>query len=64
MSEVLTEQNNSEPATPPITKKRHLYFMENTPEETIRRMRALPERIAELRKRLEKLNADRTTDAG
>jgi hypothetical protein len=26
MSEVLTEQNNSEPATPPITKKRHPLF--------------------------------------
>ena len=64
MNDTLTDQTNNTLAVTPAPKRRHPYFMENTPEETIRRMKALPERIAELKKRLEKLNADRTTDAG
>jgi hypothetical protein len=37
----------------PKPKRRHPYFMENTPEETLRRMETLPQRVGELRKRLE-----------
>ena len=63
MSEILTEQNSNESAAPPIPKRRHPYFMENSREETLRRMATLPERIGELRRRLEKLDAGRKTDA-
>lgn len=56
MSENVTklpqEQNNDLPKI----KKRHPYTLENTPEETMKRMKSFPERAAKL---LEKLNADR-----
>ncbi len=40
----------------PKAKRRHPYTVENSPEETMRRMESLPQRIAEF---LEKLDADR-----
>ena len=63
MSDTLTEQSNNPPTTPPTPKRRHPYFMENSREETLRRMETFPERAAKFLEKLEKLNADRKTDA-
>lgn len=41
------------------SQRRHPYTMSNTPEETMRRMRAFPERFNEFVKTLEKVDADR-----
>ena len=56
-------RNKTEKDAPPapLTAKRlHPYFMSNSKEETIRRMRGFPERAAKF---LEKFNADREKNA-
>jgi hypothetical protein len=51
MSKQLLEEEGHEGQREPIAQKypRHPITMENTPEETIKRMRAFPERAAKLR---------------
>ena len=52
MSKELLESRDREGQPEPIAQKkypRHPITMENTPEETIKRMRAFPERAAKLR---------------
>jgi hypothetical protein len=68
MQEKLKELLKEDPNQPPGTKRRHPYTLENTPEETIRRMRSFPERaakfLAELKaKKEEESNADRKEDS-
>ncbi len=62
MSKQLLEDEAREEHEPPVQKKypRHPITMENTPEETIKRMRAFPERAAKLR---ELIRALREADA-
>ena len=49
--QVLEDEDREGLHEPPVQKKypRHPITMENTPEETIRRMRSFPERAAKLR---------------
>jgi len=49
--QLIEDEDHGEPVEPTVEKKypRHPITMENTPEETIRRMRAFPERAAKLR---------------
>jgi hypothetical protein len=60
--QLLEDEGREEQREPPVQKKypRHPITMENTPEETIRRMRAFPERAAKLR---ELIRALREADA-
>lgn len=63
MSKQLLKDENREGQRDPIGQKkypRHPLTMENTPEETIKRMRAFPERAAKLR---ELIRALREADA-
>ena len=63
MSKQLLEDEDREEQREPLVKKkypRHPITMENTPEETIKRMRAFPERAAKLR---ELIRALREADA-
>ena len=59
--ELLENEDREKLAPARIVQKhpRHPLTMENTPEETIRRMRAFPERAAKLR---EQIRALRETD--
>lgn len=61
MSKQLFEDEDREEHAPVAQRKypRHPLTMENTPEETIRRMRVFPERAAKLR---ELIRALRETD--
>jgi len=43
----------------PVSSKRHPLTLENSPEETIRRMRSLPERADKLREALRALREAR-----
>jgi hypothetical protein len=49
--QLLKDEGREEQRKPIVQKKypRHPITMENTPEETIKRMRAFPERAAKLR---------------
>jgi PAB1-binding protein PBP1 len=52
MSKQLLEDTNRNEQNPSVVEQkypRHPITMENTPEETIKRMRAFPERAAKLR---------------
>ncbi len=63
MSKQLLKDKGREGQREPIVQKkypRHPITMENSPEETIRRMRAFPERAAKLR---ELIRALREADA-
>ena len=54
------EQANAERAVTLPPPRRHLLTMEHSPEETLKRMRALPERAARLK---EIIRAQRTAHA-
>lgn len=63
MSKQLTKDEDREGHREPIVQKkypRHPLTMENTPQETIKRMRAFPERAAKFR---ELIRALREADA-
>lgn len=51
------DDNNREPhsAGDSKTPKRHPLTLENSPEETIKRMRSLPERVAKLKEAVREL---------
>jgi hypothetical protein len=60
MSKEDSVDNPDEEAKDTKTRRRHPITMSNSPEETIRRMRAFPERAAKFRERLRALRESRT----
>lgn len=55
MSHQISTDKSEEQAKSPTSSKRHPITMENSPEETIKRMRSLPERADKLRETLRAL---------